>query len=78
MGGGRKVKTDQIDFGVGFYFHKKLSDKVKKGESLLTIYHRQDQMELVNKISDQLTSKVIKIGKAKPKKPEIVYEVLEN
>lgn len=78
LGGGRKVKTDIIDFGVGFYFHKKIGDKVKKGESMLTIYHRQEQLKIVNEISERLSSEVIKISKAKPGKQEIFYDLFEN
>lgn len=78
LGGGRKVKTDKIDFGVGFDFHKKLSDKVKKGESLLTIYHRRDQQNLVSELSEKFCSQVIKISKNKVPKPEIIYEQMEN
>ncbi|MAZ47309.1 MAG: thymidine phosphorylase [Halobacteriovoraceae bacterium] len=78
LGGGRKVKTDKIDFGVGFYFHKKLGDKVKKGESLLTIYHRQDQLDDVTAISETLLESVIKIGRTKPAKPEVIYDLFEN
>ena len=78
LGGGRKVKTDQIDFGVGFYFHKKIGDKIKKGESLLTIYHRDNQLDTVTTVSEALTEDVIKIGRTKPAKQEIIYDLLEN
>ena len=78
LGGGRRVKTDKIDFGVGFYFHKKLSDKVKAGEPLLTIYHRKDQTQIAKKISKEFTDKVIKLTKTKPEKPSIIYDVLHS
>lgn len=38
LGGGRKKKDDKIDYAVGFIFHKKMGDEVKKGESIVTIY----------------------------------------
>ncbi len=78
LGGGRKVKTDKIDFGVGFYFHKRIGDKVRKGDSLLTIYHRESQKELVEKISNQFVKSVIKFSKSKPAKAEIIYDLMEN
>lgn len=78
LGGGRKVKTDKIDYGVGFVFNKKIGDKVKKDESILTIYHRQNQLDLVNEISETFTDSVIKFSRTKPKKPEIIYEIHEN
>lgn len=78
LGGGRKVKSDKIDFGVGFKFHKKIGDKVKKGMPLLTIYHRESQKNKVNEISENLTKSVIKLSKQKVKKPETIYDVLSS
>lgn len=78
LGGGRKIKTDTIDYGVGFMFHKKIGDKVKKNESLLTIYHREHQLDLVQEISETLINNVIKISRSKQAKPEIIYEIHEN
>lgn len=78
LGGGRKVKTDKIDFGVGFYFHKRIGDKVRKGDSLLTIYHRENQKELVETISEKFVKSVIKFSKSKPAKAEIIYDLMEN
>ncbi len=78
LGGGRKVKTDIIDFGVGFEFHKNLGDKVKKGEAILTIYHRATQQEKVKNIINVFLNDVIKITKQKGQKPQLVYEVLSN
>jgi pyrimidine-nucleoside phosphorylase/thymidine phosphorylase len=40
LGGGRAKKDDRIDLGVGIILHHKLGDKVKEGEPLLTVYHR--------------------------------------
>ncbi len=39
LGGGRKVATDQIDFGVGFENPKKIGDKVKAGEALIVMHY---------------------------------------
>lgn len=78
LGGGRKVKTDKVDFGVGFVFHKRLSDKVKAGEPILTIYHRKSQQDKVAQISEVFTKKIIKISATKVPKPEIVYDFFKN
>ena len=78
LGGGRKVKSDKIDFGVGFKFHKKIGDKVKKGDSLLTIYHRKNQTKKVQEISEQFQKSVIKISKSVVAKPTTIYEVLSQ
>jgi len=38
LGGGREKKGDPIDYAVGIIHHKKVGDRVEKGERLLTIY----------------------------------------
>lgn len=38
LGGGRETKESVIDLSVGLILHKKIGDKVKKGESLATMY----------------------------------------
>jgi pyrimidine-nucleoside phosphorylase len=38
LGGGRAKKGDPIDYGVGVVLHKKVGDRVEKGEALLTIH----------------------------------------
>lgn len=38
LGGGRETKDSVIDLAVGIRIHKKLGDKVVKGESLATLY----------------------------------------
>lgn len=78
LGGGRKVKTDIIDFGVGFDFHKKISDKVNLGDPLVTIYHRKSQTNLVNEMSEEFHSTLIRISKTPIEKPITIYEVLKN
>lgn len=38
LGGGREKKGDPIDHAVGIVHHKKVGDRIEKGEPLLTIY----------------------------------------
>lgn len=38
LGGGRETKESEIDLSVGLVLHKKVNDRVKKGESLATIH----------------------------------------
>lgn len=78
LGGGRKVKSDKIDFGVGFEFHKKIGSKVKVGEPLLTIYHNQNQQHIVSYIAEQFLKSIIKFSKNKVENPVIVYETIEK
>jgi len=42
LGGGREKKEDKIDHGVGLEFHKRIGDRVEKGEPLATIHYNGD------------------------------------
>jgi pyrimidine-nucleoside phosphorylase/thymidine phosphorylase len=42
LGGGREKKEDAIDHGVGLEFHKRIGDRVEKGEPLATIHFNSD------------------------------------
>lgn len=77
LGGGRKVKTDKIDFGVGFVFHKKIGDKVKAGDSIFTIHHNEDQTSKVEYIIERFFKEVVKFSKTKVEKPKTIHEVIE-
>ncbi|HYL64752.1 MAG TPA: thymidine phosphorylase [Candidatus Methylomirabilis sp.] len=39
LGGGRQKKEDRIDHAVGLEFHKRIGDRVEKGETLATIHY---------------------------------------
>ncbi|NUM88322.1 MAG: thymidine phosphorylase [Bdellovibrionales bacterium] len=43
LGGGRKATTDQLDYGVGFEFHVRLGEKVRKGDALVSLFHRDSK-----------------------------------
>ncbi len=74
LGGGRKKASDKVDFEVGFIFNKKLGDRVKKGEKLLTIYHHAKQNKMVQEMCGEFTSSVIKFSKTKPKLSPLLIE----
>jgi pyrimidine-nucleoside phosphorylase len=42
LGGGREKKEDAIDPAVGLQFHKRIGDRVEKGEPLATIHYNAD------------------------------------
>jgi pyrimidine-nucleoside phosphorylase len=54
LGGGRERKEDQLDHAVGLEFHKRISDPVKAGETLVTIHYNADAKlaEARTKIAD--------------------------
>jgi len=76
LGGGRKVITDTIDYGVGFYFHKKIGDKIEKGESIVTMYHRAEQQELAEQICDTFNYKIIEITKEPVSKVTSIIDLI--
>jgi pyrimidine-nucleoside phosphorylase len=74
LGGRRKKVSDKIDFGVGFIFHKKIGQRVKKGEPILTVYHHAKQQALVDSMQEEFNKTVIKISKTKPKALPLIIE----
>ena len=46
LGAGRAKKSDPVDHAVGFVIHKKVGDRVEKGEALFTV-HANDESKLV-------------------------------
>ena len=47
LGAGRAKKSDPVDHAVGFVIHKKVGDRVEKGEALFTVY-ANDESKLVD------------------------------
>ncbi|EFR87193.1 pyrimidine-nucleoside phosphorylase [Listeria marthii] len=63
LGAGRATKEDEINLAVGLMLRKKVGDPVKEGESLVTIFADQEDVENVKakiyeniKISEQATA----------------------
>jgi pyrimidine-nucleoside phosphorylase len=76
LGGGRKSKTDLIDHGVGFTFHKKIGDQVKKGEAIFTITHHAHQKDIVENIKTRFHKQVLTMSATKVKAPKLILEKL--
>lgn len=74
LGGGRLKTTDQIDHKVGLLLHKKLGDPIKKGESLLTIYHHPHQSREVEEINSQVQDGAINISDQRPTSIPLILE----
>ena len=71
LGAGRETKEDTIDPAVGLILHKKVGDKVQKGDALLTIYsNREDVEEVKQRLYDAVT-----ISDSAKKEP-LIYEVI--
>lgn len=66
LGGGRETKDSVIDLSVGIRIHKKLGDKVKKGEALATLYGNDAAKVLA------ATDRYLKAYTLEEKQPEAV------
>jgi len=71
LGAGRKTKEDIIDPTVGFVLHKKVSDKVEKGESLVTVYYN-DKL-----ISEADVLDCFEFSTMEVSKPTLIYEIIK-
>jgi pyrimidine-nucleoside phosphorylase len=79
LGGGRKKAGEEIDLSVGFVLHKKVGDKVKAGEPLVTIHHHHHQNEIVSSIINELKSNTVKIRPQKgPQTRPLIFEIKEK
>lgn len=78
LGGGRKVVTDELDYGVGFILKKKVGDKVAKGDTLLTMYHRENQQELAERICRNLQEEIISISSNKVEPIEVLEDLIKD
>lgn len=55
LGAGRSTKEDKIDLAVGIMLRKKVGDKVKKGEALLTLYsNKSDVDDIIKKVYENI------------------------
>jgi pyrimidine-nucleoside phosphorylase len=68
LGAGRATKDSVIDLAVGLELRKKIGDEVKAGESLVTIYSNQEDIEDVkNKLYES-----IKVSSEKVEAPTLI------
>lgn len=69
LGAGRATKDSVIDLAVGLELRKKIGDEVKAGESLVTIYSNQEDIEDVkNKLYES-----IKVSSEKVEAPTLIH-----
>ena len=73
LGAGRATKDDKIDLAVGIVLHKKIGDKVEKGESLLTIHsNKEDITEVKQKLYDNI------FIEDTATKPTLIHEIITD
>lgn len=74
LGGGRKMKTDVINFDVGFMFEKKIGAQVKKGDVIFTIHHRADQKQTAEHVRDRFLKEALTLSSTKVKSSKLIIE----
>jgi len=72
LGGGRQKSSDSIDHGVGIIVHKKRGQRVKKGESIATIYHHKEQQGMADQMVNRFLESHLKFSKEKPIIPTLI------
>ncbi|MFC0298097.1 pyrimidine-nucleoside phosphorylase [Geobacillus jurassicus] len=72
LGAGRAKKEDTIDLAVGIVLHKKIGDRVRKGEALATIHsNRPDVLDVKEKIEA-----AIQLSPQPVARPPLIYETI--
>ncbi|ASK63286.1 pyrimidine-nucleoside phosphorylase [Virgibacillus phasianinus] len=72
LGAGRATKESKIDLAVGLVLHKKIGDRVKEGESLLTIHANDTNIENVKETLYQSIS----ITSDSVNAPSLIYDMI--
>ncbi|SFP98700.1 pyrimidine-nucleoside phosphorylase [Desemzia incerta] len=71
LGAGRATKESEIDLAVGLVLHKKVGDKVSKGEALLTIHSNQQE---IPDVEEKIWECITIADEAKPL--PLIYDIL--
>jgi len=72
LGAGRTTKDSAIDLSVGIVLHKKVGDRVEKGEPLLTVHaNREDIREVLRLLEEN-----IRIAETPVTPPPLIYEII--
>ena len=74
LGGGRRVSSDTVDFGVGFEHPVKIASAVKAGEPLMFM-HYNDAGRAAE--AERMVQRAYQIGDAPPARPQLILERIE-
>ena len=73
LGAGRKTKEDKIDPAAGIIFHKKIGDRIKKGEEIAKIFtNRKEKVDEVK----QMISNSIELASKKVKPLKLIKKII--
>jgi pyrimidine-nucleoside phosphorylase len=75
LGGGREKKEDAIDHGVGLEFHKRIGDRVERGEPLATVGYNADAR--LAEAKTMIAGSYV-IGQEAPKKQPLIRRILQG
>jgi pyrimidine-nucleoside phosphorylase len=75
LGGGRERQEDAVDPAVGLVLHRKVGDRVKKGERLATIHYNSDTR---GQRAKKLMEESYQVGAAAPAKRALVHRVIQK
>lgn len=75
LGAGREKKTDVLDLSVGIVMHKRVGDRVRRGDKLCTLHvgEKSDRIGAYN-----LAMRAMKIGDRPVEKPVLIHAVVEE
>lgn len=73
LGGGRQQEEDSLDYAVGIELNKKIGDKVKCGEPLMTIHSNRPKSDIVPIMQRLLDA--VSIGK-NVERPQIIHQII--
>lgn len=74
LGAGRKSKEDKINLTAGLVFNKKISDKINKGDLLVTLYG--DNEKILKEEKDEFLQS-IHLSRKKPPIQSVIYKILD-
>ncbi len=72
-GAGRETMEDIIDFGAGVLLHQKVSDEVKAGQPLATVFSSdENKLEAATK----LLAQAYEISESKPRETQLIMDII--
>jgi pyrimidine-nucleoside phosphorylase len=78
FGGGRKKKTDIIDYAVGFESLIEVGDLVDKGQVIFQMRIHPHQIDIAKKMESELLKSIFTFSPSKVKKPKLVFKMLRG
>jgi pyrimidine-nucleoside phosphorylase len=72
LGAGRATKDSPIDLSVGLVLHKKIGDRIRKGEPLVTLHSNREDVE---EIRDRVYA-AYSFSKVPVNRPTLIYETI--